>query len=169
MDKTAIKKNRHDVYWQQFNHWFDSLIGHSQQQPTLPLNQQQQQQQKKRWLRLSVLFYVVFSILLTSAHCTSWFFRFLSQNTKDDFVFERTYDADLSYSSLTDMSHGLRLSKMFPKGEYHALNGVSPFWQSASQPAQDDEVTLLTTISAESWKELVALAENWNEKITFLK
>jgi hypothetical protein len=93
MDKTAIKKNRHDVYWQQFNHWFDSLIGHSQQQPTLPLNQQQQQQQKKRWLRLSVLFYVVFSILLTSAHCTSWFFRFLSQNTKDDFVFERTYDA----------------------------------------------------------------------------
>jgi hypothetical protein len=53
---------------------------------------------------------------------------------------------------------------MFPKGEYHALNGVSPFWQSASQPAQDDEVTLLTTISAESWKELVALAENWNGK-----
>ncbi|RCH80696.1 hypothetical protein CU098_005140 [Rhizopus stolonifer] len=73
----------------------------------------------------------------------------------------------MPYSPLTDMTHGLRLSKMFPKGDYQSLKGISPFWQSANIPIQDEtDVSLLTTVSPESWKELVALAENWNGPIS---
>ncbi|CEG64376.1 hypothetical protein RMATCC62417_01357 [Rhizopus microsporus] len=166
MDKSESKRNKHDAYWHQLNHWADSLFGHSSQS-ILPTNQQQQQEKRKRWVRLLVLFYIIFSILLTSAHFTRWFFQLFSQHTtRDSFHIDRTYDADLSYSAITTMPHGLKLSKMFPKSEYGALKGVTPFWQTASQPSDESDVSLLTNVSPESWKELVALAENYNGPIS---
>lgn len=186
MDKSESKRNKHDAYWHQLNHWADSLFGHSPQS-ILPTNQQQQQEKRKRWVRLLVLFYIIFSILLTSAHFTRWFFQLFSQHTtRDSFHIDRTYDAgnylhnkdkacmmtlcviDLSYSAITTMPHGLKLSKMFPKSEYGALKGVTPFWQSASQPSDESDVSLLTNVSPESWKELVALAENYNGNIQYI-
>ncbi len=92
MDSTSkgYRDEKSSSYFSQANAWFDQYI---LQQPLLPQQQQQQQQQQKsilksRWFRLSVLCYILFSILLTTVHFSSW----VIFNKKDDWTYQRTYD-----------------------------------------------------------------------------
>lgn len=62
------------------------------------------------------------------------------------------------------MSHGLKMSKLFSKGSYEALQYVQPYWQRAELVPNELDVTIVTTTTPDSWKDLVVLAENWNGK-----
>lgn len=89
----------------QINNWFDQFL--LQNTPSLLPQQQQQQQQpkqpqsvlKSRWFRLLVVVYIVFSVLLTAAHASSWLFikganvlTNPSSNVLDAWTYQRTYD-----------------------------------------------------------------------------
>lgn len=63
------------------------------------------------------------------------------------------------------MSHGLKMSKLFSQAHYDALKYIEPYWQKAQQVPDDLDVTIITTSTPESWKDLVKLAEIWNGKI----
>jgi len=92
----------------QINSWFDQLLPQSS---LLPHQHQQQQQEstkhtilKSRWFRLSIVVYILFSILLTAAHVTSWLFSgsssshyyHTSRSARDALSYQRTYDAGKS-------------------------------------------------------------------------
>lgn len=91
MDSTlkGYRDEKSSSYFNQANAWFDQYI---LQQPLLPQQQQQPKQSKSvlksRWFRLCVLGYILFSILLTTVHFSSWvIFR-----KSDDWTYQRTYD-----------------------------------------------------------------------------
>jgi hypothetical protein len=84
----------------QINHWFDQFLS----QNTSSLLPQQKQQQppqqsvlKSRWFRLLVVVYIVFSVLLTAAHFSSWLFvkggNALVYRSSNVWTYQRTYDA----------------------------------------------------------------------------
>jgi hypothetical protein len=103
MDKVSTKKSL-DGGVNQINSWFDQLLPQSS---LLPHQQQQQQEStkntilKSRWFRLSIVVYILFSILLSATHVTSWLFSgnqanvlyHKSFNSIDDLSYQRTYDA----------------------------------------------------------------------------
>lgn len=64
------------------------------------------------------------------------------------------------------MSEGLKMSKLFSKGHYDSLKYIQPFWKKASEQADKEDVTLITTTTPSRWKDLVRLAENWNGPIS---
>lgn len=83
-----LARDEKSSYLNRMNGWIDHYI---LQQPLLP--QQQQQQQKNRILksrpfRLFVVVYILFSVLFTGTHFSSWLF-----STKDAWTYQRTYDA----------------------------------------------------------------------------
>lgn len=55
---------------------------------------------------------------------------------------------------------------MFSKGQYEALKYVRPYWQKAQQVPEESDVTIITTATPDSWKDLVNLAENWDGPIS---
>jgi hypothetical protein len=63
------------------------------------------------------------------------------------------------------MSHGLKMSKIFSKGHYGSLQYVQPYWQRARNLPSELDVTIVTTTTPDSWKDLVVLAENWDGKL----
>lgn len=80
-------------YMTQLNGWIDH---HVLQQPILPSSTTQQQKKSNsiltsRPFRLFVLFYIVFSTLLTAAHFSSWVV-FKGRRSVDQWSYQRTYD-----------------------------------------------------------------------------
>ncbi len=69
------------------------------------------------------------------------------------------------YSLLNDMTHGLKMSKLFSKGHYESLQHIQPYWKKAQETPNDADVTLITTTTPESWKDFVNLVENWDGKL----
>lgn len=65
---------------------------------------------------------------------------------------------------MNEMSHGLKMSKLFSKGQYEALKYVQPYWKKAQETPSDLDVTIVTTTTPESWKDFVNLVENWDGK-----
>lgn len=70
------------------------------------------------------------------------------------------------------MTHGLRMHKLFSKSHYDAAKQIQPFWLKASNVPELDEVTIITTATADTWDELVSLTGYWQGKkrnfLTFL-
>lgn len=192
MDTVSTKKSLSGGV-NQINSWFDQLLPQSS---VLPHQQQQQQEStkntilKSRWFRLSIVVYILFSILLTAAHVTSWLFSgnqanvlyHKSFNSMDNLSYQRTYDAgkqnlflyvfrtntilEESYSLLSNMSHGLKMSKLFAQGHYDALKYVQPFWQRATKAPESKQVTFIVTTTPNTWKDLVQMAKNWDGPIS---
>ncbi|CAO0792900.1 unnamed protein product [Mucor circinelloides] len=164
----------------QINSWFDQLLPQSSLLPHQHQQQQQQQEStkhtilKSRWFRLSIVVYILFSILLTAAHVTSWLFSgsssshyyHTSRSARDALSYQRTYDAEEAYSLLSNMSHGLKMSKLFAQGHYDALKYVQPFWQRATNVPESQQVSFIVTTTPNTWKDLVQMAKNWNGPIS---
>lgn len=196
MDTVSTKKSLSGGV-NQINSWFDQLLPQSSVLPHQQQQQQQQQQEstkntilKSRWFRLSIVVYILFSILLTAAHVTSWLFSgnqanvlyHKSFNSMDNLSYQRTYDAgkqnlflyifrtntilEESYSLLSNMSHGLKMSKLFAQGHYDALKYVQPFWQRATKAPESKQVTFIVTTTPNTWKDLVQMAKNWDGPIS---
>lgn len=105
MDTVSTKKGLSGGV-NQINSWFDQLLPQSS---LLPHQQQQQQQEsakhtvlKSRWFRLSIVVYILFSILFTASHAASWLFSgspssnhyyHTSRSAMDTLSYQRTYDA----------------------------------------------------------------------------
>ncbi|CAO3624060.1 unnamed protein product [Mucor hiemalis] len=163
MESHSYRDEKSPSLMTQANSWFDQYI---LQQPLLPQQQQQQKSKgflKSRPFRLVVLFYIIFSILLATVHFTRWA---LFHKSADNWTFQRTYDPLEPYSLMSDMSHGLKMSKLFSKGQYEALKYVKPYWKKAQQVPEESDVTMITTATPDSWKDLVNLAENWDGPIS---
>ncbi|KAI9472314.1 MAG: velvet factor-domain-containing protein [Benjaminiella poitrasii] len=160
----------------QINNWLDQFLLNSS--PLLPSQHQKQQKKslkhavlKSFWFRLFAIFYILFSIFLTSAHFLSWFFNVEAQNQEESNIstswyYQRTYDADEPYSLISNMSHGLKMSKLFSQGHYDALKYVQPYWLQAVRVFNPTDVTLYTTITPGTWKDLVELADSWDGPIS---
>lgn len=120
---------------------------------------------KPRWVRFLILFYIVFSVFLSINHL--WHF-FTSPSPRLDSRFgenwkpQRTYDQDAPYSSLDSMTHGLKMSKLFSKAFYEAAGATRPYWLKGSQAVQENDVTVITTVTPETWPELERLAKYWH-------
>ncbi|OAD02385.1 glycosyltransferase family 49 protein [Mucor lusitanicus CBS 277.49] len=154
MDTASTKKGLSGGV-HQINSWFDQLLP---QASLLPHQQQQQESTKhtilkSRWFRLSVVVYILFSILLTAAHVASWLFsgpsspshfHHTSRGAMDTLSYQRTYDA----------------------GHYDALKYVQPFWQRAASVPEPQQVSFIVTTTPNTWRDLVQMAKNWNGPIS---
>jgi hypothetical protein len=62
------------------------------------------------------------------------------------------------------MTHGLKMSKMLSKADYKTVDKVVPFWQKSSLIPDELDVTLITTVSPETWNEFTTMVESWKGK-----
>jgi hypothetical protein len=62
------------------------------------------------------------------------------------------------------MNHGLKMHKLFSKSYYDAAKQIQPFWLKASNVPEKDEVTIITTATADTWNDLVRLTAYWEGK-----
>lgn len=62
------------------------------------------------------------------------------------------------------MTHGLRMHKLFSKSYYDAAKQIQPFWLRAKTVPENDEVTVITTATADTWDNLVQLTAYWEGK-----
>ncbi|KAI8880863.1 glycosyltransferase family 49 protein [Backusella circina FSU 941] len=128
---------------------------------------------QSKLIRFLALFYIIFSVFLSLNH--TWKYLFHSKSTKqadvvvyDDFVPHRTYDADETYSLMDTMTHGVKMHKLFSKSYYEAANGVQPFWLQAREAPAEDQVSIITTATAETWDEFKKLTEYWEGPISVI-
>lgn len=136
---------------------------------------------QSRVVRFFALFYVIFSVFLSLNH--SWKYmtspkapalegdRTASDSVSDkrfgpQWKPQRTYDQDQTYSLLTEMTHGLRMHKLFSKSYYDAAKQIQPFWLKAKTVPENDEVTVITTATADTWDNLVQLTAYWEGPIS---
>ncbi|KAF7732120.1 hypothetical protein EC973_006375 [Apophysomyces ossiformis] len=81
-------------------------------------------------------------------------------------LFKLNFHVDKEYSILNNMTHGLKMSKMFSKSYYQVTNGVKPYWLKASETPAEEDLTIITTVTPTTWPELVRLAERWQGPIS---
>ncbi|KAI8365097.1 velvet factor-domain-containing protein [Blakeslea trispora] len=156
---------------QQVNGVFDKFL--SQQSSVLPVQSTQKPSSsllQSRWFRLSVVFYIVFCILMATAHFSAWILfkstHGLMSIDSQRLELERTYDADQSYSLVSTMTSGLKFSKLFSKAHYDALKYTQPFWQKAAQVPEVSEVTFIVTTTPATWKDFTQFAKHWNGPVS---
>jgi hypothetical protein len=65
---------------------------------------------------------------------------------------------------MNQMTHGLKMHKLFSKSYYNAAKNIQPFWQKATNTPKKDEVTIITTTTADTWEDLVRLTVYWEGK-----
>ncbi|KAI8990139.1 velvet factor-domain-containing protein [Pilobolus umbonatus] len=147
-------------YIHQYNNWFDSLVSQHTPQPI------QRSLLQTQWIRLTILFYTIFCILVTVIHFTSWLTDAPFTVSPSTDVYQRTYDPDESYSSLNNMSHGLKMSKLFSSSHYKATEQMYPFWQKAGTVPDQSDVTITTIVTIDTWTDLKSLASRWGGPIS---
>lgn len=54
---------------------------------------------------------------------------------------------------------------MFSKSYYEAAKNVRPFWKKAENIPENDEVTIITTVTPETWDDLKRLTAYWEGKV----
>ncbi|CAO3629410.1 unnamed protein product [Mucor hiemalis] len=134
---------------------------------------------QSRVVRFFALFYVIFSVFLSLNHSWKYMTRpkvalpkgniAVSDTNKQfgpQWKPQRTYDQDQTYSLLTEMTHGLRMHKSFSKSHYEAAKQIQPFWLKAKSVPENDEVTVITTATADTWDNLVQLTAYWEGPIS---
>jgi hypothetical protein len=65
---------------------------------------------------------------------------------------------------MSEMTHGLKMHKMFSKSYYNAAKDIQPFWKKAANTPEKDDVTIITTTTADTWEDLVRLTVYWEGK-----
>ncbi|KAG1077314.1 hypothetical protein G6F42_024926 [Rhizopus arrhizus] len=73
---------------------------------------------------------------------------------------------DDTYSLMNQMTHGLKMSKLFSKSYYDAAKKIQPFWKKASNIPEKDEVSIITTANANTWDDLKRLTIYWEGPIS---
>ncbi|KAI7895586.1 uncharacterized protein EV154DRAFT_413122 [Mucor mucedo] len=66
------------------------------------------------------------------------------------------------------MTHGLKMHKLFSKSYYDAAKLIQPFWLKATVAPEKDQVTIVTTATADTWDELVKLTGYWEGPISVI-
>jgi hypothetical protein len=89
---------------------------------------------------------------------TICYVKFLFSNTGSIFI-------DDTYSLITEMTHGLKMHKLFSKSYYDAARMIEPFWLKGTNIPEKDEVTIITTATANTWENLKRLTAYWEGKI----
>ncbi|KAI9305579.1 hypothetical protein BJ944DRAFT_255812 [Cunninghamella echinulata] len=59
------------------------------------------------------------------------------------------------------MTHGLKMSKLFPKANFDNTQTIQPYWLKASATPENDSVTIVTVITPGTWSELEQLSKHW--------
>lgn len=77
---------------------------------------------------------------------------------------ERDFCIDDTYSLMNQMTHGLKMSKLFSKSYYDAAKNIQPFWKKASNVPEKDEVSIITTANVDTWEDLKRLTIYWEGK-----
>ncbi|CDH55319.1 glycosyltransferase family 49 protein [Lichtheimia corymbifera JMRC:FSU:9682] len=146
--------------------------------PSGPLLPHEQQGTSKSWVamltrsrlaRLLLLFYAMFSVMLSFSQFWGWYF---SSTPPLDPRFGvawqpvRTYDSDQSYSVMDNMTTGLKMSKLFSKSHYEAVRMTEPYWLKRSEAIDPRDVTLTTAVTLDTWAELERIAERWQGPIS---
>ncbi|OBZ88377.1 Glycosyltransferase-like protein LARGE2 [Choanephora cucurbitarum] len=170
LKKGKGEKNFGGNVMHQVNGLFDKFLS-PQQTSVLPVQATQKPSSsllQSRWFRLSVVFYIVFCILMASAHFSAWILFKGKQGftSIDRLELERTYDADAAYSLMSTMTPGLKFSKLFSKAQYDALKYTQPFWQKAAQVPEPSQVTFIVTTTPKTWKDLTQFAKHWNGPVS---
>lgn len=125
---------------------------------------------KSTIVRLFVLFYFIFSVFLSFHHLWIWFHSEpLDARFGDNWIPQRTYDQQETYSVIDDMTHGLKMSKLFPKANFDNTQTIQPYWLKASATPKNDSVTIVTVITPGTWSELEQLSKHWKGKIITIK
>jgi hypothetical protein len=60
------------------------------------------------------------------------------------------------------MTHGLKMHKLFSKSYYDAAKNIQPFWLKASNTPSNDQVSIITAVTAETWPNLLRLTVYWD-------
>ncbi|KAI8980975.1 hypothetical protein BDB01DRAFT_794865 [Pilobolus umbonatus] len=129
-----------------------------------------------RFTRFFAFFYIIFSVFLTLNHTWRYLTRtqpvvspVISEDVLvNDWIPQRTYDADKDYSLLDSMTHGVKMHKLFSKSHYDAAKKIKPFWLKSTNTPEKNEVSIITTVTADTWDELVKLTVYWEGPISAL-
>ncbi|KAG1454780.1 hypothetical protein G6F55_007424 [Rhizopus delemar] len=129
---------------------------------------------QSRMTRFLTLFYVIFSVFLTLNHGWKYLMGTSSPSVHietvelfdDNWVPQRTYDQDKPYSLLDSMTHGLKMHKLFSKSYYDAAKNIQPFWLKASNTPSNDQVSIITAVTAKTWPNLLRLTVYWDGPIS---
>ncbi|KAG0002912.1 hypothetical protein BGZ79_002066 [Entomortierella chlamydospora] len=115
---------------------------------------------KSRISRTIFMTYVGFCALFTMKHILTYESR--PQTTVyPHYELERTYDADQSYSVVSELSSGTILSKMFTFTSPDITDNIQPFFIRSESTPQPDEITLATFVQQDELSELIKLVEHF--------
>jgi hypothetical protein len=67
---------------------------------------------------------------------------------------------------MNQMTHGLKMHKLFSKSYYDAAKNIQPFWQKATTLVDKDQVTIITSLTPETWEDLKKITTFWEGKTT---
>ncbi|KAG0223069.1 hypothetical protein BGW42_006110 [Actinomortierella wolfii] len=120
---------------------------------------------KSRVVRTLFLAYVAFCAVFTMKHI------FMYQTKPEPVVYkhyelQRTYDADLPYSVVSNLSSSVILSKMFTYNTPALTDNIKPFFIRAENDPDKDEITLATFVPQDDLSELALLADHFSGPIS---
>ncbi|KAI9015253.1 hypothetical protein CLU79DRAFT_765840 [Phycomyces nitens] len=123
---------------------------------------------RSKTVRFLLLVYCIFSVFLSINHSWHWLRSgpALDSRFGQDWVAQRTYDTDDTYSVVDSMSHGLKMAKLLSKSYYEAAEAVEPYWLKASKVPFEEDVSIITTVTPGTWTELVRLVEHWQGPVS---
>ncbi|KAL0095325.1 velvet factor-domain-containing protein [Phycomyces blakesleeanus] len=123
---------------------------------------------RSKLVRFLLLVYCVFSVFLTINHSWHWLRSgpVLDSRFGENWVAQRTYNQDDTYSVVDGMSHGLKMAKLLSKSYYEAAEAVEPYWLKASKVPFEEDVSIITTVTPGTWTELVRLVEHWQGPVS---
>ncbi|KAG0245141.1 hypothetical protein BGX31_007852 [Mortierella sp. GBA43] len=120
---------------------------------------------KSRIVRAVFMAYVGFCALFTMKHI----FMYQSKPetiTYPHYELERTYDPELSYSVVSELSPNVILSKMFTFSSPDITDNVRPFFVRSESTPNPNDITLATFVHQDELSELIQLVEHFSGPIS---
>ncbi|CAG8572628.1 17756_t:CDS:2 [Cetraspora pellucida] len=108
-----------------------------------------------------VLGYFAFSVILSSIHL----FEHLGKSRKALRPINRTYNTN-NISPLSEMNNEYRFFKMHSESSQLSTDGIFPFYFRAELTPEEDEITVTTLVTKDSYDDLIRLAEAWQGPIS---
>ncbi|KAF9979224.1 hypothetical protein BGZ73_004110 [Actinomortierella ambigua] len=120
---------------------------------------------KSRVVRTLFLGYVAFCAVFTMKHI------FIYQTKPEPVMYkhyelQRTYDPDLPYSVVSNLSSSVILSKMFTYNTPALTDNIKPFFIRAENDPDKDDITLATFVPQDDLSELALLADHFSGPIS---
>ncbi|KAL1917320.1 uncharacterized protein VTP21DRAFT_4976 [Calcarisporiella thermophila] len=131
---------------------------------------------RSQWFRTAFFLYAAVSLLVTTIQIMSWVWtsssnennRLVENYASPRVTLERTYDANETYSLLTDFSNSYRLSKMFSKALPETLKDVEPFYLRADTSPPPEDITVTLVVQEQNLPLLISFAKEWQGPISVL-